>query len=207
MPRRGVTLEWEIRRIGVPGGTAGGGGMTRVAVLYGGISAEREVSLSSGRQVIAALREAGFEVTPIEVGRRSARGASRRSTRSPTPCSTRCTAASARTARSRACSTGSAFPTRIPACAPRRWRWTRWRRKRCSPPPACRCRAAAWSTCTALEAADPLPRPYVVKPVNEGSSVGVAIMRDGDNRRAEHRARTGASAPRRWPRNTSPAAN
>jgi D-alanine-D-alanine ligase len=42
--------------------------MTRVAVLYGGISAEREVSLSSGRQVIAALREAGFDVTPVEVG-------------------------------------------------------------------------------------------------------------------------------------------
>ena len=27
--------------------------MTRVAVLYGGISAEREVSLSTGEQVIA----------------------------------------------------------------------------------------------------------------------------------------------------------
>src|SRR5690349_7006502 len=58
-------------------GQAGGGAMNcisnppqpgkRVAVLYGGISAEREVSLSSGTQVIAALREAGFEVQPIEV--------------------------------------------------------------------------------------------------------------------------------------------
>jgi D-alanine-D-alanine ligase len=36
-----------------------------------------------------------------------------------------------------------------------------------------------------LEAADPLPRPYVVKPVNEGSSVGVEILREGDNRRAD----------------------
>jgi D-alanine-D-alanine ligase len=36
-----------------------------------------------------------------------------------------------------------------------------------------------------LEAADPLPLPYVVKPVNEGSSVGVEIIRTGDNRRAE----------------------
>ncbi len=36
-----------------------------------------------------------------------------------------------------------------------------------------------------LEAEDPLPLPYVVKPVNEGSSVGVEILRDGDNRRAE----------------------
>ncbi|MGI4732736.1 MAG: D-alanine--D-alanine ligase [Janthinobacterium lividum] len=29
--------------------------------------------------------------------------------------------------------------------------------------------------------ADPLPRPYVLKPVNEGSSVGVAIVADGGN--------------------------
>jgi D-alanine-D-alanine ligase len=35
-----------------------------------------------------------------------------------------------------------------------------------------------------LEAEDPMPRPYVIKPVNEGSSVGVAILREGDNRRA-----------------------
>src|ERR1700712_3752431 len=32
-----------------------------------------------------------------------------------------------------------------------------------------------------LYAADPMPRPYVLKPVNEGSSVGVAIIRDGGN--------------------------
>ena len=32
-----------------------------------------------------------------------------------------------------------------------------------------------------LFARDPLPRPYVVKPVNEGSSVGVAIITEGGN--------------------------
>ncbi len=32
-----------------------------------------------------------------------------------------------------------------------------------------------------LYAADPLPRPYVLKPVNEGSSVGVAIVMEGGN--------------------------
>ena len=36
----------------------------------------------------------------------------------------------------------------------------------------------------ALEHADPMPLPYVIKPVNEGSSVGVEIMREGSNRRA-----------------------
>src|SRR6195952_5917184 len=47
---------------------AGSRGMTRVVVLYGGISAEREVSLSSGIEVVAALRESGFEVDPVDVG-------------------------------------------------------------------------------------------------------------------------------------------
>ena len=32
-----------------------------------------------------------------------------------------------------------------------------------------------------LYEADPMPRPYVLKPVNEGSSVGVAIVTDGGN--------------------------
>lgn len=39
-----------------------------VAVIMGGPSAEREVSLSSGRECAAALREAGYEVTEIDAG-------------------------------------------------------------------------------------------------------------------------------------------
>ncbi len=38
----------------------------RVAVLMGGRSAEREVSLSTGRECGAALREAGFEVVEVD---------------------------------------------------------------------------------------------------------------------------------------------
>ncbi len=41
---------------------------THVAVLMGGWSAEREVSLSSGRGCSAALREAGFRVTDVDAG-------------------------------------------------------------------------------------------------------------------------------------------
>lgn len=40
----------------------------RVAVLMGGASAEREVSLSSGRECAAALREAGYEVIEVDAG-------------------------------------------------------------------------------------------------------------------------------------------
>ncbi|MCB1406118.1 MAG: D-alanine--D-alanine ligase [Rhodobacteraceae bacterium] len=42
---------------------------TTVAVLMGGTSAEREVSLSSGRECAAALREAGFNVVEVDAGR------------------------------------------------------------------------------------------------------------------------------------------
>ncbi|MBN8531523.1 MAG: D-alanine--D-alanine ligase, partial [Alphaproteobacteria bacterium] len=40
-----------------------------VAVLYGGWSAEREVSLNSGKGVIKALESRGYKVTPVDVGR------------------------------------------------------------------------------------------------------------------------------------------
>ena len=41
---------------------------TRVAVLLGGRSAEREVSLVSGRECARALRNAGYDVTEIDAG-------------------------------------------------------------------------------------------------------------------------------------------
>ena len=44
-------------------------GETTVAVLMGGWSAEREVSLSSGEACAQALRNAGFNVVPIDVTR------------------------------------------------------------------------------------------------------------------------------------------
>lgn len=39
----------------------------RVAVLYGGQSSEREISLQSGRAVIDALQQAGVNVIPVDV--------------------------------------------------------------------------------------------------------------------------------------------
>ncbi|WP_085786406.1 D-alanine--D-alanine ligase [Ketogulonicigenium robustum] len=41
----------------------------RVAVLMGGFSAEREVSLSSGRECALALVEAGYDVVEVDAGR------------------------------------------------------------------------------------------------------------------------------------------
>ena len=42
--------------------------LPKVAVLLGGPSAEREVSLSSGRECAAALRGEGYDVTELDAG-------------------------------------------------------------------------------------------------------------------------------------------
>jgi len=156
--------------------------MTRVAVLHGGISAEREVSLSSGAQVIAALREGSFDVVPIEVGRDLAAviAALR-----PAPDAV-FNALHGRfgedgviqgvldwlgipythsPARASALAMDKAASRLVFAAAGL---------------PVARGRVISPHT---LAEADPMPLPYVVKPVAEGSSVGVHILREGDNRR------------------------
>jgi D-alanine-D-alanine ligase len=158
---------------------------THVAVLHGGVSAEREVSLATGVQVIAALRQAGFEVTPVEVGQDLGAVIAALQAAKPdvvfnalhgrfgedgciqgvldwlglryTHSGLRASALAMDKAAAKAAFAAAGLPV-----APSRI---------VSP--------------EELEAEDPMPRPYVVKPVNEGSSVGVEILREGDNRRAE----------------------
>ncbi len=157
--------------------------MTRVAVLFGGISAEREVSLSSGLQVIAALRSAGFDVTPIDVtadlhatiaaltpkpdvvfnalhGRFGEDGAIQGVLDwldiPYTHSGVRASAVAMDKAAAKAIFAAAGLPV-----AP----------------------GGIFDVSTLIDA-DPLPMPYVIKPLNEGSSVGVEIIREGDNRRA-----------------------
>lgn len=158
--------------------------MTRVAVLYGGISAEREVSLASGAQCIAALREAGFEVTPIEVGADLAAVVAALAAAKPD--------AVFNTLHGRfgedGCIQGVLDWLQLPYTGS----GVRASAIAMDKPAAKALLAAAGlPLCThalltpeELEAADPMPRPFVVKPPNEGSSVGVTILREGDNRRA-----------------------
>src|SRR5882757_5366766 len=158
--------------------------MVRVAVLYGGISAEREVSLWMGPEVSAALRCAGFEVEPIEVGDDlSAVIAALR----PKPDAV-FNALQGRFGEDGAIQ-GVLEWLNIPythsgVCAS----------SLAQNKDAAKTIFAAHGLPTArgclitiddLAASDPLPPPYVVKPLNEGSSVGVEIINGGDNRRAE----------------------
>jgi D-alanine-D-alanine ligase len=158
--------------------------MKRVAVLYGGISAEREVSLSSGRQVMLALQEAGYEIDPIEVGADLGAVIAALAKKPDavfnalhgrfgedgviqgvldwlglpyTHSGVRASALAMDKAASRAVFAASGLPI-----APGRV-----------------------IDIAELAAADPLPLPYVIKPLNEGSSVGVDVLREGTNRRHE----------------------
>ena len=158
--------------------------MTRVAVLYGGISAEREVSLSTGAQVIAALREAGFEVTPVLVG---ADLGAVIAALEPRP------HAVFNALHGRFGEDGAIQGVLDWMGIPYTHSGVRASALAMDKEAAKAVFAAAGLPVARgrvvdvaeLEAADPIPLPYVVKPLNEGSSVGVHILRDGDNRRAE----------------------
>ena len=152
-----------------------------VVVLLGGISAEREVSLSSGAQCAAALRKAGHTVREIDVGRNLSTLLEALSPRPDavfnalhgrfgedgciqgvlewldipyTHSGVRASAIAMDKVASKA-----AFATVGLPVAPH---------KVIAPSDMAR--------------GDPMPRPYVLKPVNEGSSVGVTIVRERDNR-------------------------
>ncbi len=159
--------------------------MKRVAVLYGGISAEREVSLNSGAQCIAALREAGYAVTPIDVT--ADLGALLTALQAARP------DVVFNTLHGRfgedGCIQGVLDWLHLPytgsgvrASAVAMDKVAAKAVFAAAGLPVAEHRLLAPAE---LEAADPFPRPYVLKPVSEGSSVGVHILRGGDNRRAE----------------------
>ena len=158
--------------------------MTRVAVLYGGISAEREVSLASGAAVIGALREAGFEVTPVEVTD-DARALIAALTPAPDAVFNALHGRFGEDGTIQGVLDWLAIPythsgVRASALAMDKTAAKTIFAAAGLPVPLGRLVGR-----DELAAADPLPLPYVVKPPNEGSSVGVEIVRTGDNRRAE----------------------
>lgn len=156
--------------------------MTRVAVLMGGWSAEREVSLSTGRGVAAALAGRGYEVTEIDVPRDLG---SLIQALSPAP------DIAFNALHGRGGEDGHVQAVldllRIPythsgllASALAMDKPLAKEVFRAAGLPVAEGRVAAREEITAGHVMDV---PYVVKPTNEGSSVGVIIMRQGENRR------------------------
>ncbi len=157
----------------------------RVAVLLGGISAEREVSLATGAGVLAALREAGHEALAIEVGENLGAVIAALSAARPDAVFN---ALHGRFGED-GCIQGVLDWLRLPythsglrASAIAMDKAAAKEVFRAAGLPVAAHRVVSPAE---LAEADPLPLPYVVKPVDEGSSVGVFLLREGDNRRRE----------------------
>ncbi len=153
----------------------------RVAVLYGGFSKEREISLVSGGAADRALRAKGLDVTKIDVPRDMASLVAQIDAAKPDAVFN---ALHGRYGED-GCIQGLLDMMAIPYTNSGRMASAVAMDK----PAAKRMFAAAGIpvaeekivTVAEAERGDVMSRPYVLKPVNEGSSVGVKIVRAGDN--------------------------
>ena len=153
---------------------------TRVAVLKGGWSAEREVSLVSGEACGKALRNAGYDVTEVDLRRDlpALLGAL-----SPRP-DVVFNALHGRYGED-GCVQGLLNIIGIPythsGLAASAVAMDKPLAKQVFVDAGIAVAEHKIVHRASLLSHDPLPRPYVVKPLNEGSSVGVHIVRPGDN--------------------------
>ena len=150
----------------------------KVAVLMGGWSAEREVSLTSGAGIAAACERLGHDVTAIDMGRDVA---ARLADTAPDIVFNALHGTPGEDGRVQGmldlmglCYTHSGLRTSAIAI-------DKVLTKSILVPLGFRMPGGRVVASASLHDADPLPRPYVLKPVNEGSSVGVAIVTDASN--------------------------
>ena len=149
-----------------------------VVVLMGGWSAEREVSLTSGNGVADALESRGHRVTRIDMGRDVAQ---RLAEAAPDVVFNALHGTPGEDGSVQGLMdlmgltyTHSGLETSVIAI-------DKELTKMVLVPHGIRMPEGKIVESETLYAADPLPRPYVLKPVNEGSSVGVAIVQQGGN--------------------------
>ncbi len=158
---------------------------THIAVLLGGISSEREVSLNTGRGVIEALQQAGYQhVTPLDAGHDI--GQKLRELKPDVVFNalhgrfgedgcvqgilewlgiayTHSGVLASAVGMDKPMAKIAFEKAGIPVAEGKTLHRDDF--------------LQSWAQGT-----EPMPRPYVIKPLNEGSSVGVEIVREGENR-------------------------
>jgi len=155
--------------------------MKRVAVLMGGWSAEREVSLTSGRGVAAALREAGYAVDEIDAPRDPAELLAALAPR-PDVVFNALHGTGGEDGHVQALLDLAGIPythSGMLASAVAMDKPMARRVFEAAGLPVVDGRVAGRDE---ILAGAVMPAPYVVKPTNEGSSVGIIIVRQGENR-------------------------
>ena len=150
-----------------------------IVVLMGGWSAERPVSLMSGEGVARALRERGFmRVTELDMDREVG---VRLFDLDPDVVFNALHGTPGEDGTVQGMLDLMAIPYTHSGCATSAIAIDKELTKAVLVPHGIRMPAGKVVDSQSLYAADPIPRPYVLKPVNEGSSVGVAIVTEGGN--------------------------
>jgi D-alanine-D-alanine ligase len=150
----------------------------KVAVLMGGWSAEREVSLTSGRGIAEACRTLGHDVTEIDMGRDVAE---KLKAANPDVVFNALHGTPGEDGSVQGLLDILGYKYTHSGVTTSAIAIDKELTKRILVPRGIRMPAGRMVSSASLHAGDPLPRPYVLKPVNEGSSVGVAIVTDASN--------------------------
>lgn len=149
-----------------------------IALLKGGLSAEREVSLTSGAAVEKALNSLGYRVSVVDVGRDVA------SVLAELKPDVAFNALHGRFGEDGAMQ-GILEYLQIPythsGVLASALAMDKPMAKKVFAQEGLRCADGGVFTREQMLSGEPMKRPYVVKPLNEGSSVGVSIIREGDN--------------------------
>ena len=144
----------------------------------GGFSAEREVSLSSGRECANALRQAGYEVVEIDAGRDLAL---RLAELRPDVCFNALHGRFGEDGRVQGLLEWMGIPYTHSGLLASALAMDKTRAKQIYREAGLPVVESVVVARDAARAAHPLPPPYVIKPNDEGSSVGVYIVQEGAN--------------------------
>jgi D-alanine-D-alanine ligase len=157
----------------------------RVAVLMGGPSAEREVSLTSGAACAAAIRELGHEAVEIDpvLGEDGLVELVRALTPKPDLVFNALHGRWGEDGRVQGLLDLLGVPYTHSGLLASALAMDKPMAKRVFAAAGLRVPGGRVVPRAELAAGDPMPRPYVAKPLNEGSSVGVCIVQPGDNAR------------------------
>lgn len=153
---------------------------TNVAVLMGGWSSEREVSLSSGAECAKALRQAGFRVSEIDVGRDIA---SKLSESRPDVCFNALHGPMGEDGNIQGLLNIMGIPYTHSGVMASAIAMHKPTAKEVFRRHGLRCPEGITLTLKDFDEGEPMEPPYVIKPIDQGSSVGVHIVKEGGNYR------------------------
>nr|WP_298686783.1 D-alanine--D-alanine ligase [uncultured Dongia sp.] len=155
--------------------------MKRVTVLMGGLSAEREVSLASGVNCAAALKEAGYAVETLDAGADLATVIAQLKAQKPDVVFNALHGRFGEDGNIQGVLNLLKIPYTHSGLMASSLAMDKPVAKRLFETVGLRVPQGKLLSRAEAIAGDPMPRPYVVKPFNEGSSVGVTIIKEGDN--------------------------